>query len=280
MENQNAIQDPVRNYFDQTVPIYRSWSKNHLHMGLWRNNTRNHEESLDNMTKFVSKLLDIEEGDRILDAGCGIGGSTRYIASEFGVKTIGINISRVQLHKAVKLSKDVKNSCLIRYYCQDYTKTFFPSAYFSKIFAIESVCHTRDKNAFIEEAFRLLRRGGRIVVVDGFQKQNPITSKERSMYQRFLKGWAVPNLETFASFSGKLKQAGFNRVHQYDLTKNVLRSLFLIHRSAKRLYPIAYLLRKLKIVNKIWYGHLQGAYELQKLVNLQICNYGAIVAEK
>ncbi|MFW9994850.1 MAG: SAM-dependent methyltransferase [Candidatus Odinarchaeota archaeon] len=280
MKNQQISQDAVRNYFDKTGLIYRSWSKDHLHMGLWDKNTKTHNEALENMVNFVSRLLKIEKGDRVLDAGCGIGGSTRYIASKFGVETVGINISRVQLHKAVRLSKNVKNSSLISYYDQDFTKTAFASGSFTKILAIESVCHAQDKSQFIEEAFRLLKKGGRLVVADGFQEPHNMNEKEELLLQRFLRGLAVPNLESFNSFSDKLRMARFSNIQCYDKTNEVMKSLWRIYRSAKRVYPPSYLLSKLRILNDSWYGHLEASYAQKKLVDLKIFRYGIIAAEK
>ena len=280
MSGNKINQETVLNYFDNAMPIYQLYSKNHLHFGIWNRTTESKEESLLNLTKFVCKLLDIQPGDRILDAGCGVGGSSNYIASTYGVSTIGINISRLQLHKARQLAHHMKNRSLIKYYQQDYTKTFFPASSFTKIFGIESICHTPDKGKFLDEAYRLLKNEGKLVVADGFRKREDLNEMEKTLLRRFFKGWAVPNLETFDSFRQKLRSSQFSNINCHDITDNIGKSSWRIHRSAKRAYPILYLLTKLKFINNALFDHCEGAYTQKLLIDRGILRYGVITANK
>jgi cyclopropane fatty-acyl-phospholipid synthase-like methyltransferase len=280
MRVQKINSDSVLNYFDNTMIIYRLYSKNHLHFGIWNRNTSNKEESLLNLTKYVCTLLDIKSNDVILDAGCGVGGSTRYIASTYGVKIAGINISHLQLQKAVRLSKNMKNGSLIKYFKQDYTETSFPPRTFTKIFGIESICHSSDKRKFTDEAYRLLKSGGKIVIADGYRKREDLENYERNLFRRFLKGWAVPNLESFDSIEQILDSSGFKNIKSHDITNQIIRASWRIHLSAKQVYPVLYVLTKLKILNGALYDHCEGAYTQKKLIDRDILRYGVITAEK
>ncbi|MHA1977834.1 MAG: SAM-dependent methyltransferase [Candidatus Hodarchaeales archaeon] len=280
MSGNKINQETVLNYFDRTMPIYQLYSKNHLHYGIWNRNTANKEESLINLTKLVCKLLDIKQEDRILDAGCGVGGSANYIASTYGVTTVGINLSRLQLHKAQQLSHHMNTSSLIKYYQQDYTKTLFPPSSFTKIFGIESICHTPDKGKFITEAYRLLKDEGKLVVADGFRLRENLNESEKALLRRFFKGWAVPNLESFEGFRQKLIESRFSNIKCHDITKNIVRASWRMHRSAKQAYPIFYLLTKLKLINHALFDHCEGAYTQKLLVDGGILRYGIITANK
>jgi cyclopropane-fatty-acyl-phospholipid synthase len=54
------------------------------------------EEAQANKYDLVARKLDLQSGQRLLDIGCGWGGMVRHAAREYGVKTIGVTLSREQ----------------------------------------------------------------------------------------------------------------------------------------------------------------------------------------
>ena len=72
-------------YYDNLQKIYDLFYSKRtlgLHYGFWEKNTKTTEESIINTNKFVIKYLDINDNDTILDAGCGIGGTSIFIAKQ------------------------------------------------------------------------------------------------------------------------------------------------------------------------------------------------------
>ena len=85
----------VIQYFDKTFPIYKKyWYRNSesyaLHYGFWEKDTKTFNESLINTNKFLANKLNIKSTDTVLDAGCGVAGSSIWIAKNFQAKVIGI----------------------------------------------------------------------------------------------------------------------------------------------------------------------------------------------
>jgi len=54
------------------------------------------EEAQDNKYDLICRKLDLKPGQRLLDVGCGWGGMVRFAAREYGVKTLGVTLSREQ----------------------------------------------------------------------------------------------------------------------------------------------------------------------------------------
>jgi len=269
----------VEKYYDITEILYTSiYSKEHVHFGMWDKNTKSLDEALENTTKFVVECLDIQVGDIVLDAGCGIGGSSRYIVSNFGVKTIGISNSDIQLKRANEFSQTVKNRSLLEFDNQDFTQTSFPDESFTKIFAIESACHA--PRGLIKEAYRLLRPGGRLVIDDAVQVKTYLSKKEQKLVLGALKGWVLPQSETKQEAFKYLRQVGFGNIKFFDKKQAIYKTSWMIHRRAKHLFPITFLLSKLKLIPQMWHDFIRANYNQKLLLDREIMTYGVFVADK
>lgn len=99
-----------------------------------------------------------EKPVRILDVGCGIGGSVRHLAKRWSKTAFvtGITISKVQMERAAALShaQGVDNGIVLA--C-DALKMGFADNSFDIIYAIESEMHMPDKQLFVQEMTRVLR---------------------------------------------------------------------------------------------------------------------------
>ena len=92
----------ISQYYNYTLPFYRFFwhgNTNAIHYGFWDKNTKNLKEALLNTNKFLAKEAKISSNSRVLDAGCGIGGSALWLAKNIGAKVISISISKKQIEK-------------------------------------------------------------------------------------------------------------------------------------------------------------------------------------
>src|SRR4030043_1041158 len=201
-----------------------------MHYGFWEKGTENLHEAIINENKAVADALEVKESDIILDAGCGVGGTVIWLAENYGVKVTGITLSQKQVKVAEGYAKKRKVDHLVTFYIKDFCNTGFTAGSFTKIFSIESVCHTENKEDFINEAFRILKTGGKLVVADFFVGEN-LDEKKRNLVNEWCRGWEMPNLVTVSDFSKKLSTAGFKNIEYLDKTKEV-------EPSSKRMYII------------------------------------------
>ena len=190
----------IRAYYDETWLDYRFlWlSPRNLavHFGYWDEYTRSHAESLVNMNRLLASRIGIHEEERVLDAGCGVGGSSLWLAKTFAVSVMGITPVASQIARARYFARREGLSNRVRFAQEDYTRTSFPDASFDVIWAVESVCHAPDKRLFLREARRLLRPGGRLGIVEYMRFDRPYAEADEALLASWLSGWAIPDIAT------------------------------------------------------------------------------------
>lgn len=277
--------EDIKEYYNQTQVLYNliySKGTNGLHYGFWYANTTRPEDAILNTNKFILKYLGINSKDSVLDAGCGVGGTSIFIAENSGAKVSGITISDIQINQAKKLALKSKSPELLDFSNQDFTKTNFKDNTFSKIFGIESVCHAHNKIEFLKEAYRILKKGGKIAIIDGYLKRQNLNDKEKEVYSKWLRGWEVPNLAFLESFHNDFKKAGFKNIKYYDMFNEIKKSRDRIYKLGLLGYPLSWVLFKLGVFTKKMYGNTIASICQKKVFSdfNNIATYGVFVAEK
>lgn len=270
----------VETYYDETYKSYvRGWSSSHFHMGIWDNGVKSHEDSLVRTVEEVANSLNLSSDDIVLDAGCGVGGSSVYLAQKYGCKVIGIANSHVLIDAANEKLKNFSNLDLSFQY-MDFNNTTFEDSTFTAIFGLESVSHSVDKEQFTKEAYRLLQPGGRLLISDGYLTTNDIDGEEKMMYDEFLDGWALPYLETPEKFQQIMTEIGFSKVTYEEITDDVAISLNRMYRNARFSRFLYYILSKIGLATEKQYKSAKSAYLLKKCVDEGITEYGFLYGEK
>lgn len=273
----------IAKYYDYTVPFYKLFyhrGANALHYGFWDESVTNHQEALLNVNKFLAKTANIKADDVVLDAGCGIGGSSIWLAKNYGAKVVGITISDKQLEKAKNLSLKNNVGLITNFYKRDFLNSDFENESFSVVWAIESVCHAEDKKDFIKEAYRILRNGGRLVVDDGFLLRQPKDNLEEKHYFEFLEGMALPNLALESEFKKSLEEVGFKNIKIYDKANETLPSAKKLYSMCRIGYPFSWLTEKLHLTPSLITKNNLAGIAQYKIIKSGLAAHRVFYAEK
>jgi tocopherol O-methyltransferase len=240
--SQQRLLDDTVHYYDTCHNDYLfAWCNKDnlaLHYGYWDSKeTYQHHEALLNTNKILYQFADIQKSSRILDAGCGLGGSSLWLASQ-GNQVMGISISEKQVAYANKAAKKRKLADSAKFEVANFCETPYPDESFDVVWGLESICYALDKSLFLKEAYRLLRKGGTLIMCDAFLLKNEFNDDEFQTVSRFLKGWVLPNLSTSKDFQQMITQAGFDKTSIEDITQQILPSSTHMLQTAQKLKPV------------------------------------------
>lgn len=103
-----TIREKVQKFYDFGSPLYFEVYGQHIHEGYYVTGKESKQEAQENLIKLLAEKARIAKGARILDVGCGMGGSSIWLAKNLGADTTGITISPVQVEMAKKLAQEMK----------------------------------------------------------------------------------------------------------------------------------------------------------------------------
>jgi tocopherol O-methyltransferase len=225
----------IEDYYNQTEVHYRMfWNLNSakgLHYGIWDKSTKSLDEAILNTNDSLMKLGEIKPSDKILDCGCGIGGSAIYLARKIGCQVSGITLSAKQATKATLLAEKEGVSQLVSFSQKDYLASGYTDNAFDIIWAIESFGSSPDKSLFFNEMNRILKPGGKILFADTFKPYSYDIERDANM-QIMLNGWAISDILSVEELKAVAEANNFKISAMSDVTKEIRKSVIKIYRAA------------------------------------------------
>ena len=162
----------IVDYYAASENAYKdSWDLNNslaIHYGYWDEKVKNFSESLLRMNEVMMEVGQIKPTDKVLDAGCGIGGSSIFLAERIGCNVTGISLSEKQVSKAKELVVGRKIENKVEFEVMNYCATSFPDESFDSVFCSEVFEHVFNLDEIITEIRRVMKPGGKILITVPF----------------------------------------------------------------------------------------------------------------
>lgn len=222
----------VNRYYNGTYNDYwLAWTNRSVaavHFGYFGDGARNHSEALIATSRRIADLAAISEETLVVDAGCGLGGTSLWLASDRQARVVGLNVNHRQMVRATEAAAERGLSRRARFVLGDYTAMPLKTASVDAVIAIESVVHAADKAAFYREAARVLKPGGRLAMAEYMLPDLWPDDVDKAINTEWLQGWAIPKLDSAASHIKHAKAGGLVDVAVMDVTEHVEPSLYLL----------------------------------------------------
>lgn len=260
--------EQIKEYYRAVAQDFRAWSpKLNMHFGFWDWNINpfNREDMLERMNgEVLNRLRLAPSGPALLaDLGCGAGATARTIVQQRVKTTIdAVTVVMEQIRQGAELSHVLGLRHEVKFRLADYTNTRLPPAQYDGVYALESACHARgaDKRALIAEMFRLLKLGGRLVIVDAFLRTPaPLPGLVDRIYRSWCRNWVISELAEISAMRGSLAEQGFVDVKTDEITWRIAPSALQIPFFATW-FAIRELWRTRLRMNSWRIGHILASY--------------------
>jgi SAM-dependent methyltransferase len=117
-------------------------------------------------TGQLAELAEIERSDEVLDAGSGVGGTSRYLADQYGCRVTAVDLTEEYCETSRWLNHLVGLDGSISVHHGDVTDLPFPSAGFTVVMSQHVQMNVTDKTRLYDEVHRVLRPRGRLAIWD------------------------------------------------------------------------------------------------------------------
>ncbi|MEV4224116.1 methyltransferase domain-containing protein [Nonomuraea sp. NPDC049725] len=197
----------IGRHYDERSPIGDVLRDGHIHMWYWYDDEDEASlaEAVGRTSRKVADTLGLRPGERLLDAGCGPGATSVFLATGYGARVTGISISEFELGAARERAAAAGVADLVTFEYGDYTDLAYADGSFDAVLALESLQNAPDLAVVFAELFRVLRPGGRITFSD-FSLES---QAEPERVAKFMASLKLRELPTLAEWLGHARAAGF-----------------------------------------------------------------------
>jgi sterol 24-C-methyltransferase len=212
--------DVANSFYNLASEFYEYGWGDSFHFG-FRQRHEPHWKSTHNSQAFVAQRLQVSDGSKVLDLGCGIGGPLRGIVRMTGANITGLTINEHQVKRAYeitsKLSPWMQERC--HYDVQDYHNVQgYEENSYDAAFYMESSLHTIERTKTFKETFRLLKPGGRLVAMEyvTLPDWNPKDLEHQRLMRLHLHGNGAARTPSIEEDLQWIRDAGFEIEEHFD----------------------------------------------------------------
>lgn len=209
----------IREHYDTLSPYYNALWGQHIHHGYF-DGCETQSQAQIRLIEELARQAGIQHSSKVLDIGCGLGGSSLWLAKNLDCSVTGITISPVQAKMAAKRADADRLSDRVSFTVMDANSLQFDPELFDVVWIIECSEHLTDKQKFFRECASVLKPGGKLALCSWLQGEN-LTENKQALVEAVCHGMLLPGMATMSETVQWIAAAGLGSINARDITMNV-----------------------------------------------------------
>ena len=211
----------IRDFYDRSTGIWLDTWGEHMHHGHYGPagdlDKANEAAQLD----LIEELLafgGVTSASRILDSGCGVGGSSRYLAKKFNAEALGFTLSPVQAEAAAAYNRAAGLADRVDIRAQDVYTLPADTAPFDLVWSLESAEHMADKQGLFDLFYRHLQPGGTLLMITWCTRETPpaLMGQDLRLLNKIYDYYHLPPMVPVSRLANMARATGFEQLKTDD----------------------------------------------------------------
>jgi tocopherol O-methyltransferase len=231
----------IRKHYDRLSRFYRMLWGEHLHHGYWENG-ESIERAQIRLMEQLAERSQIPHGARVLDIGCGLGGSAFWLADQYGCRITGLTISRVQARMATRKARAKDLADRVQFLVEDANFWKPQPESVDVVWIMESSEHFRDKKDFFAKCASALKPGGALAVCAWLRGERPTRADDQELVATIGRAMLSASLDTLSQYVTWIREANLQIETAKDITANIAPTWKYCSQMSER-FPLRWLVR-------------------------------------
>jgi len=220
----SLLEQEIQQFYDASSKLWEQVWGEHMHHGYYGKGGTYQINRRQAQIDLIEELLHwgkITSPKNIIDVGCGIGGSTLYLAEKFKANATGITLSPVQASRAKERAKIAGLEAQVTFQVANALNMPFAANSFDLVWSLESGEHMPDKTKFLQECYRVLQPGGTLIMATWCHRSTnswagKLTPDEQKHLTEIYRVYCLPYVISLPEYEQIAANCGFKNIRADD----------------------------------------------------------------
>ncbi len=222
-----TLTQQIQQFYDASSGLWEDIWGEHMHHGYYGADGKEQKERRTAQIDLIEEVLqwsEVQQAENILDVGCGIGGSSLYLAEKFNANATGITLSPVQSGRASERAIEFGLQDRTNFQVADALNMPFEDNSFDLVWSLESGEHMPEKQKFLQECYRVLKPGGKLILVTWCHRstdKSTLTADEKKHLEQIYDVYCLPYVISLPEYEEIARQLPLQNIRTADWSQAV-----------------------------------------------------------